>query len=129
MNPGKLGGSKDWQTPLSHAFGLMVARTEYFFQCRDSLKCFKYTIFQQGPHAEQAGLPANGLRRFAVEGHFADGGVQPHQLEDSEAPTVASVMTVGAAAAAHERGRGCAVCRDTSGLQLGGGWLVRLLAF
>src|SRR5437016_276441 len=67
----------------------MMANTEDFFQCRNPLKCFIDTIIEQRSHPEQTSLAANGLGRFAIKGHFADGSVQLHHLENAEATPVA----------------------------------------
>ena len=107
----------------------VMADAEHFFQRGYSLKCFVDTIFQQSPHAEQAGLAADGLGRLAVEGHLADGGSHPHHFEDALAAAIAGVVAVIAAPAAHESGRWQPFRGDAGRLDFGGGRLVRLLAF
>ncbi len=90
----------------------MMADTENFFQRRHAPKCFIHTIIQQCPHAEESGLAADGLGRLAVESHLADGGVQLHHFEDAEPASVAGMVAVIAAPAAHESGAGKAFGTD-----------------
>src|SRR5437588_783804 len=107
----------------------MVANAQDFFKGSDAFKCFVDAVFEQGAHAEEPGLAANGLRGLAIERHFADGGVQLEELEDAKPAAVAGVMAIIATPAAAEVGGGDPVLADASGLQFGHGRLVRLLAF
>src|SRR6516164_3888500 len=107
----------------------MVADAEHFFQGRNALAGLVDAVFEQGAHAEQAGLAADRLGRLAIESHFADGGIELQKLEDAIAAAITGMMAIIAAPAAHERGGGCALWRNAGGIQFGGGWLVWLLAF
>ena len=82
----------------------MVASREHFFERGNSPKRFIDTVFEQGSHAEQAGLAANCLGRFAVKRHLTDGRIELKQFEDPKPASIPRVMAVVAAAPPHERG-------------------------
>src|SRR5687767_13593937 len=56
----------------------MVADADNLFTSRQACNCFIDTIFQHDPLAAETGLAANGLSRFAVERHLADGVAHAH---------------------------------------------------
>ncbi len=87
----------------------MVADTQHFFQGGNSHNCFLTPSSSKVRMPKQACLPANGLGRFAIEGHFANGAVHLQQFIDSLAATVAGVVAIGATAAT-EKSRLCSTC-------------------
>src|SRR5439155_14471706 len=97
--------------------GFVVADAEDFFQCSSSLDRFLRAVFQQGPHAEEAGLPADRLCRLAVKGHLANAAVELHQFEDALPAAIAAVVAISAAPAALEVGVGGAFRADAGGAQ------------
>src|SRR5262249_14895719 len=110
-------------------FEIVVAGAKDFLQGGESRNCFGNTVFEQGPHAQEAGLAPDGLRRLAVEGHVAQGAGPHEHLEDALTAAIAGVITVRATPAAHEVGGRRLGGRDARGLQFGRHRLVRLLAF
>ena len=52
------------------------------------------TVFQKCLHAQQPGLPANGLGRFAIERHFTNGIAHTEHFIHADAALVAGVVAV-----------------------------------